>query len=397
MSVHHLWIDPSFGASGDMILGSLISLGAESSAITVQLASLGITGLAVSAENVQRCQLSCTRAVVSAPQADATHRPWSAIDGLIAAADLPPEVATGARSTFRRLAEVEARIHGTSIDEVHFHEVGAHDALADIVGAWVGWHLLGAPTVSVGAFGLGHGTVDAAHGQLPLPAPAVVDLLAGWPVRPLTIEMETVTPTGAALLTTMATHCDPAPPAGRIVATGRGAGGRDPDGYPNVVTVIALEPSVGAGLTTLMELTTNLDDVNAEVLAYTIERCLEEGAADAWTAPIGMKKGRAGHQLTVLCRPTEVETLRSLVLRETGSLGVRQRTVDRFAADRRFHTVEVLGHTIRIKTGPHGAKPEYDDCVLLARAVGLPLRQIQAAALDALQTDGGETGPIESL
>ncbi len=393
----HLWIDPSFGASGDMILGSLMSLGADSSAITAQLASLGIEGLAVSAENVQRCQLSSTRAVVSAPEVDAQHRPWSAIDGLIAAADLPPEVATGARSTFRRLAEAEASIHGTSIDEVHFHEVGAQDALADIVGAWIGWHLLGAPTVSVGAFGLGHGTVQAAHGQLPLPAPAVVELLAGWPVRPLDIEMETVTPTGAALLTTMATHRDPAPPAGTIATAGRGAGGRDPDGYPNVVTAIALASSGGPELTTMMELTTNLDDVNAEVLAHTIERCLEDGAADAWTAPISMKKGRAGQQLTVLCQPAEAEGLRSLVLQETGSLGVRQRMVHRFAADRRFHTVEVLGHPIRIKTGPFGSKPEYDDCALVARAAGLPLRHIQAAALDALRSGGGETGPHESL
>ncbi len=366
-----------------MILGALIALGADSAAITEQLAQLGVDEFSVTAETDQRCGLSCTRATVSVPVDNAEHRSWSWIDGLIEGAGLPANVVSGARATFRRLAEVEAHVHATSIDDVEFHEVGAHDAIADIVGAWIGWHLLGSPSVSVGRFGLGHGTVKAAHGQLPLPAPAVVDLLLQWPTRPVGVEMETVTPTGAALLTTMATHHDSAPPAGTIVGVGRGGGRRNPESHPNVVTAIASQTEHVTGLETMMELTTNVDDVTAEVLAYTVERCLEQGAADAWTTPIVMKKGRAAQMLTVLCKPTDAETLRQLVMRETGSLGVRQQTVERHARDRQIHEVDVLGHAIRIKAGPDGAKPEFDDCAAAARALNLPLRQIQAQALTA--------------
>ncbi len=384
MTLDHLWIDPSFGASGDMILGALIALGADSEAITRQLAQLGVHGLSVTAHSDQRCGLSCTRATVSVPVASAEHRSWSSIDALIAGvAGLPAAVEAGARATFRRLAEVEANIHGTSIDDVHFHEVGAHDSIADIVGAWTAWFLLGSPSVSVGRFGLGHGTVRAAHGQLPLPAPAVVDLLLNWPTRPVGVEMETVTPTGAALLTTMATDHDSAPPAGTIVAVGRGGGRSDPASHPNVVTAIACQTEHRPGLETLVELTTNVDDVTAEVLAYTIERCLEHGAADAWNTPIVMKKGRAGQLLTVLCHVADADGLRELVLGETGSLGIRQRTVERYAADRRFRTVDVLGQSIRVKEGPNGTKPEFDDCAAAARALNLPLREIQAKALEA--------------
>jgi uncharacterized protein (TIGR00299 family) protein len=380
-----------------MILGALISLGADSSAISTQLAELGVDGLAISTEGVQRCKLSCTRVLVSVPTDGTSHRSWSSIDTLIASSALTPAVVSGARATFRRLAEVEANIHDSAIDEVHFHEVGAHDAIADIVGTWIGWDLLGAPRVSIGNFGLGHGRVQAAHGELPLPAPAVVELLAGWPVRPLDVDMETVTPTGAALLTMMAADHDAGPPAGTIVRAGRGAGGRDPEGHPNVVTAIALATAAQADLETMAELTTNVDDVTAEVLAFTIERCLEDGAADAWITPIIMKKGRPGQQLTVLCRPAQIEDLRSRVLQETGSLGIRHTTVERYAVARRSHTVEVDGHRVRIKVGPDGAKPEFDDCAAAARVLGRPVREVQTGALKVFSSINREADPTESV
>ena len=380
----HLWFDPSFGASGDMIIGAFLALGVEEEQLNDGLAVLDLD-LRVRQTNELRCGLQSTRAIVEVPGEQHHHRSWSSIDQLLTNSGLPEPVVDGARSTFRRLGEVEASIHGTTIDEVHFHEVGGLDAIADIVGAWICWNLLGQPEVSVGAFGLGYGTVRAAHGELPLPAPAVGSLLEGFRTRPVNAQMETVTPTGAAVLTTMAAVQLNAPPAGRLLTNGRGAGGKDPKDHPNVVTAIRVSaPGVSASAEAMLELSTNVDDVTAEVLAYTIQRCLDEGAADAWTTPIVMKKGRSAQMLTVLCDAHLANGLRSIVMSETGTLGVRQRPVDRFASPRQMITVEVRGHSIRIKVGPHGAKPEFDDCAAAARALNLPLRQVQSEALDAI-------------
>lgn len=378
-----LWFDPTFGVSGDMMIGAFLSLGVSEEKLNEQLAKLNLD-LRVRRTSELRCGLQSTRAIVEVRSEQHHHRTWSSIDQMLVGSELSDAVTGGARSTFRRLGEAEAAIHGTTIDEVHFHEVGGLDAIADIVGAWICWDLMDGPAVSVGAFGLGHGTVRAAHGELPLPAPAVAALLVGWHTRPVGAQMETVTPTGAALLTTMASNQVLTPPAGLVQGVGRGAGGKNPSDHPNVVSVMHFANDEAATLEQLVELSTNVDDVTAEVVAYTIQRCLDEGAADAWATPITMKKGRSAQLLTVLCRTTEANDLRSLVMSETGTLGVRQRTVDRYAAPRQSQTVEVQGHTIRIKIGPHGAKPEFDDCVRAARDLGLPLRQIQSEALDAI-------------
>ena len=378
-----LWFDPRFGASGNMVLGCFISLGVEPAVIVAGLRTLGLEELDISAEPVLRGALSSTHVVVDAAD-HSQHRSWSEIDSRIANADLPVTVRDGARGTFRRLAEVEAGIHQVSVDQVQFHEVGALDAIADIVGSWISWHQLGEPVVTVGPFGLGHGTVGAAHGTLPLPAPAVLQLLVGVSVHPVDVAMETVTPTGAAILTSMASGFSPGPPAGTITAAGRGAGGRDPAGHPNVLTVIRMAAEHNedsAALTTLMELTTNLDDVTAEIMAHTVARCLQYGAADAWITPIVMKKGRPAHLLSVLCQPNEAKAFRELVMAETGTLGVRQRRVERFASLRSFETVDVEGHQIRIKVGPFGAKPEFEDLVAAAEALDSTPRSIGQQAL----------------
>ncbi|NNF55844.1 MAG: nickel pincer cofactor biosynthesis protein LarC [Acidimicrobiales bacterium] len=378
-----LWFDPRFGASGNMVLGCFISLGVEPALITSGLASLGVEGIDISATTVRRGSLRSTHAAV-AVQDSSTHRSWSEIDQRIADSELPVRVRDGARQTFRRLAEVEADIHDVPVTEVHFHEVGALDAIADIVGSWISWNQLAQPEVTVGSFGLGHGTVEAAHGTLPLPAPAVVELLLHANVHPLQVAMETVTPTGAAILMSMATGFRPGPPAGSITATGRGAGGRDPTGYPNVLTAIRLtspQTAPSSASSSMMELSTNLDDVTAEVLAHTVARCLEAGAADAWVTPIVMKKGRPGHLLSVLCQPSDTQVLCQLVMTETGTLGVRLRSVDRVASERSFETVLVEGHQIRIKLGPLGAKPEFEDLVTAAKALGSTPRAIGQLAL----------------
>jgi len=385
---NRLWFDPGFGAAGDMLLGALLGLGAPVDEVRAGLAGLGVDGWSLGHETVLRCSLASSRAVVDTTEGH-HHRTWSSIDALLAEADLPSTVAAGARATFRRLGEVEAGIHRVDIDQVHFHEVGAIDAIVDIVGCWLAVDLLGVTEVSAGPVGLGSGTTRAAHGQLPVPAPATADLLVGAPVRPVQVEAETVTPTGAALLAAMVSETGGAwgpIPAGRLLATARGAGGRDPDGYPNVVTAHLLD-----GLVTpsdhrpeaAVELTTNLDDIAPEVIGHVIGRAIEAGADDAWATPVVMKKNRPGVTLSVLCHPDRLPELQQLVFAETGTLGLRVRPVDKRILDRRFESVVVHDQPIRIKIGPHGAKPEHDDLVAAATATGLPLRRLAVEAISA--------------
>ena len=400
-----LWLDPTFGASGDMLLGALGGLLEEPLVALSALGRLGIDGYEVSFETVVRCGLTSTRAIVVTDDHhhdghhhddhhhQREHRRWSEIDALLARSDLPDRVVVGARSTFRLLGEVEAAQHDVPIDEVQFHEVGAVDAIVDIVGSWLLLDELRgdrSTTITVGPVGLGHGVVTAAHGLLPLPAPATVALLRGRPTHPLDIAFETCTPTGAALLVSMADDWGPLP-AGSLGRSARGAGGKDPAAHPNVVTAIVVEQadSVEHGPTTeqfaVIErrtlLETNVDDVSPEVLGHLIDEVLKGGADDAWITPILMKKGRPAHEVKVLCRPELAARMVRLLMVETGTLGVRSRVVDRYAAQRHVTTVHVDGHEIRVKVGPFGAKPEHDDLVRVAEATGRPLRQVSADAV----------------
>ncbi|MDH3296101.1 MAG: nickel pincer cofactor biosynthesis protein LarC, partial [Acidimicrobiia bacterium] len=353
---HNLWLDPTFGASGDMILGALVGLGASLDKIRDGLSTLPIDGWTLTGSTVQRGSLSASRIEVVTDQSP-HHRPWSSIDAMLASAALHPEVIDGARATFRALGQAEAAIHGVTIDEVHFHEVGSVDAIVDIVGAWLALDLLEVTTVTCGPIGLGHGTVSAAHGPLPLPAPATAALLQGAMIQPLDVEAETVTPTGAALLTTMASSFGPIP-AGVLRSMARGAGGRNPEHHPNVVSAYLVEsggteagPGSGRNgviVTPAVILQTNLDDVTGETVAHTIARCLELGAGDAWAHPIVMKKGRPGVELNVLASSSLVGTLRQVIFTETGSLGLRTLPVTKYAQPREFHTVDIDGFTVRI-------------------------------------------------
>ncbi len=442
-----LWLDPGFGASGDMMLGTLIGLGAPIEAIRSGLDKLGVDGWSLDSEPTLRCSLSATRALVQtdednlgdSPDHDhdtdhghdadhdhdsshstghghAAHRSWSSIDALLAGAGLSARVESGSRATFRRLGEVEAGIHGIDIDQVRFHEVGAVDAIVDIVGAWLALDALNIERVICGPVGVGHGTVEAAHGRLPIPAPATADLLAGAAIQPIDVAAETITPTGAALLVTMADGWGSIP-TGQLVRSARGAGGRDPEHYPNVLTGYLVDssdqparpntesgPATETGPTTetggpspaaarqveAVVLTTNLDDATPEVVGHTINRCLAAGADDAWAAPIIMKKGRPGVELKVLCSPDLAARLRQLLFAETGTLGVRMGPVDKFMLDRSFTEVTVRGHTIVIKVGPFGAKPEYEDLAAASEALDVPVRTLATEALEAYaaQTDG---------
>ena len=403
-----LWLDPGFGASGDMLLGTLVGLGVSVEELRADVEQLGVAGWSLHESTVERAGIGATRVEVrlssttdadSPPAGAARHRSWSSIDELIAASTLPVDVIDGARRTFRLLGEVEAGIHGVDIDEVHFHEVGAVDAIVDIVATWAALHRLGITEVHAGPVGLGSGaTVSTAHGELPVPAPATLEVLLGVPVVGLTTPSESVTPTGAALLRSVVTTWGPIP-TGALRATARGAGGRNPSTHPNVLTGILIEPepdpdsaldpdpAAASGsdgqIVPAVVLATNIDDATGETLGHTLDRLLEAGADDAWLIPIGMKKSRPGHELRVLCRPDLVDELRRIVFAETGTLGIRTEVVRKQVLPRHVGIVHVRGHEIRIKVGPHSAKPEHDDLAAVARATGVSLRQLGAEALEA--------------
>ncbi|MGI9611595.1 MAG: nickel pincer cofactor biosynthesis protein LarC [Acidimicrobiales bacterium] len=381
-----LWLDPGFGASGDMLLGVLVGLGVPVDDLRSDLAELGVEGWSLEESAVQRAGIDATRVEVRLnDDASSTHhRSWSSIDRLLAdASHLTDRVRCGARQTFRMLGEVEAGIHGVSIDEVHFHEVGAVDAIVDIVATWAALDRLGVSAVHAGPIGLGSGgTVSTAHGQLPVPAPATLKLLEGLPIAGLDSPSESVTPTGAALLAT-AVDTWGAIPSGHLIASARGAGGRNPDTHPNAITGILIETAAKAATdaapeqtVTAIVLATNIDDATPEILGHTLNRLLEAGADDAWLVPIGMKKSRPGHELRVLCSPDLASDLRHIIFTETGTLGIRSETIAKHMLPRRFETVEVHGHKIRVKVGPYSSKPEYEDLVEASRATGIPIHQL---------------------
>lgn len=402
-----LWIDPSFGASGDMLLGAI---GAHLSGAERDLSALDTLDIgtySVTWTSAIRNGLSSERAIVETATHE-SHKSWSSIDRQLASAELPDPVKAGARATFRRLGEIEAAQHGVDLDDVHFHEVGAADAIVDIVGVWLLVDRLAPDRIIVGPVGLGHGTVVAAHGTLPLPAPATAALLVGSPVTSLDVAAETCTPTGAALLVTLADEWG-ALPSGVLGQTHRGAGGRNPETHPNVVTTTLVEVNTskidtskidassidgGTGVDAVV-IEANLDDVTGEVLGHTIEVLLAAGADDAWVQPITMKKGRPGHLLGTLCRPELVDELRHVISAETGSLGTRVRQVVKHPLPRSFGVVEIRGHEIAIKAGPHRAKPEHDDLVAVSAATGVPIRVLAEEALAAWATPALDDDAVE--
>jgi pyridinium-3,5-bisthiocarboxylic acid mononucleotide nickel chelatase len=396
-----LWIDPRFGASGDMLLGALIGAGADQSLVIAGLDGLGLDGWSITVNSVLRGGISATRAHVDAPE-QTTERHWSKIDQLIANSRLPAAVIAGSRSTFRRLGDVEAAQHDVDIDHVHFHEVGALDSIVDIVGVWIAVGLLGVDEIVVGPVGLGHGTVETAHGRLPLPAPATAALLVGSPIVALDVSMETVTPTGAALLATLADRWGSLP-GGMLEAVSRGAGSKDPAVHPNVVTMMitATQGSPNADHATTEQavvISTNVDDVTPEVLAYAVSRLMAAGASDAWVTPATMKKGRPAHVVEVLSPLALVDELSNLLMRETGSLGTRSMVVTKHVLSRSITSVQVRGATVAVKVGPHGAKPEHDDLAALATRLGVPLRilAIEAQAAIAATARLSPSGPPEA-
>ena len=365
-----------------MALGALVDAGADHNDIISMLNKLEIDDWTINFEKVLRCGQSGTKANVLTTETH-VHRTASDITDLIKKAELPERVTRRALDTFETLAVAEGQLHNMKPSEVHFHEVGAIDSIIDIVGTCAALETLNVDEIWSSAVTTGTGTVRAAHGEIPIPAPATVKLLQGAPIKGTNIPFELTTPTGAALLAAMTVSWGPMPSM-KIETTGFGAGERDLDGQPNLTQVVigeAVETIQLGQPVSLLEV--NVDDATGETLAHTIACCLEVGAFDAWITPIVMKKGRPAHTVSVLCSETEIEKISKVLTSETGSLGVRSQTLQRWPAAREFQTVEVEGHIIGVKVTSGRAKIEHDDAVKAAQALGIPLREILSRAEEA--------------
>lgn len=382
------WFHCFAGIAGDMALGSLLDAGADGNEVLALLRRLPFGGWALDTEAVLHGGIAATRAVVTVTDAQ-TERTYTDIVRLVEDARLPERVEARSLAVFANLAAVEARLHRQPVDRVHFHEVGGHDSIIDVVGTVAALEVLGVDEVEASPVAVGSGTVRTAHGQLPNPVPAVVALLTGAPIWGRPIPVELTTPTGAALLATLASAFGPMP-AVHLTATGFGAGTREIDGLPNCTQVVVGTrtggPTGSAGTDDLgpgqpvAHLEANVDDATGEQLAHAVGTLLEAGAHDAWLTPVIMKKGRPGTVVHVLCDPVSVSRLRGVLGSETGTLGVRGTTLERWPAARTFGAVEVDGHTVAIKVGGGRAKAEHDDAARAARALGLPLRQVSTRA-----------------
>ena len=381
----HAHIEPFCGASGDMLLGALVDAGLALTQLKADIATLRLPELAVAAERVDQAGIAATRISIAAPE-QRTHRHLPDILDILRASTLPAPVRSRAEAVFQVLAEAEARVHDVPVEQVHFHEVGALDAIADVVGVVAGLARLGVTTLSCRALPVSHGTVRCAHGLLPVPAPAVLRLMDGLPTEPLDVSGETVTPTAAALLRVLVDSWAPAP-AMRITGQGYGAGTRE---FPraNVLCLMLGEREPGLTADTLVLLSSNIDDMNPEWLPGVLERLLAGGARDAWLTPILMKKGRPAHTLNVLADPMRSAQLRRLMLTHTSTLGVREQTVARHSLPRESATVTTPWGTVRMKVatlpdGTRRAAPEYEDCRALSESAEVPMADVYAAAAAA--------------
>jgi uncharacterized protein (TIGR00299 family) protein len=394
------WFHCFAGIAGDMALGSLLDAGADLEEVRTLLRRLPVDGWTIDAVATMRCGLAATHAGVRAEDTPVV-RTHAHIAGMIEAARLPPRVQRRALATFAVLAEVEGQLHRRHPSQVHFHEVGGIDAIVDVVGTCAALELLDIDVVRASAVATGTGMVRAAHGLLPNPAPAVVGLLATVeaPTYGRETPLELTTPTGAALLAALVGRGGFGPmPSLAVSAVGYGAGTRELDGMPNVTQVVigTAVDRIGTGSQPLALLEANLDDATGETLAHAVAALLDAGAADAWIAPIVMKKGRPGHLVAALCDLALVDRVGAVLVRETGSLGVRTTTVERWAATRTFQQVDVDGEHVQVKVSPGRTKAEFDDAARVASLVDRPAREVvqlaeEAWRRQALQpTDGPE-------
>lgn len=377
------YLDCASGISGDMTLGALVDAGVELARLNEAVQSLGLPGCRLVAQEVKKKGFRATQVTVEY-EPEHKHRHLHHIVAMIDQGRLTDRQKDLARRIFHRLAEAEAKVHGTTIEKVHFHEVGAADSIADIVGAAVGWDLLGAERLIVSPVPTGTGKVKIAHGECSIPAPATAELLRGVPLAESSVPFELTTPTGAAILAVLADGYGPLP-AMQIDRIGWGAGQRELENQPNVLRLF-----VGVAVETfpadeIWVLETNLDDVSGELIAYCTARLWEAGALDVYTTAIQMKKNRPGTKLTVLCQAAQVQPIEEIVFAETTSLGVRRWPASRHVLHRRPHQVHTEWGPVEGKLGWLPGRtprfsPEYEACRRIAAERGLPLHTVYETA-----------------
>jgi uncharacterized protein (TIGR00299 family) protein len=412
-----LWLDATAGASGDMILGALIDLGAPLATVKRAIASLRLRDVRVRRRGVPRGAVAATKidVLVAGRAHDDQHvhvdpprgrhgRTMGDIRKILASAPLATTVRDRALAVFRRLVEAEGEAHGVAPGRVHLHEAGAADAIADVVGVCAALHAIGPDRIVVSPLTTGSGTVTCAHGLYPVPGPATGLLLRGAPITGIEAEGERLTPTGAAILTTIA-HEYGGPPPMTVVAVGHGAGARDYPERPNVVRAMLGERAAveragpGPRIPQVLVVEFTVDDATPQVLAYATERLFAAGALDVHTTPVQMKKGRAGHQITALTHIEHFDAVTRAALTETTTLGLRYHLEARIELERSVERARTPYGPIRVKVGRlDGAEihatPEYDDCAAAARKHGVPLIRVQQAALTAgrdAKRGGGRT------
>jgi len=381
------FVDCFAGISGDMLLGALIDAGAPVDNLLYGLETLPISGWELKIERVRKGAIAATSVSVIVNEKQ-PERYLSDIESIVFASQLPEKVKEQSLKVFRLLAEAEAKVHGIGVNEVHFHEVGAVDSIVDIVGSVYALHLLGVQAVYASALPFSRGRVKTLHGDLPVPAPATMELLCGVPTYPLDIEVELVTPTGAALLKALANEFGMPPPfTPRKV--GYGAGKRDLP-FPNVLRVIVgdMPDNVALERERLVVVETNLDDMTGEMAGFAMERLLTAGVRDVWVVPAQMKKNRPAIVLSVLCDHEKLPTVLQILLRETTTLGARVQEVERLCLPREIWEVTTPYGTVKVKVAKLGDEivniaPEYEDCRRLALERGVPLKEVMSAAIVA--------------
>jgi pyridinium-3,5-bisthiocarboxylic acid mononucleotide nickel chelatase len=387
------YFDCFSGVSGDMVLGALVDAGCDLEHLRAELRGLRVTGWDVSAEKVTRNGIAATSVHVKADDQQ-KHRSLSTVLDILEGSRLVSTVRDRAAAIFTKLGEAEARVHDVPLERIHFHEVGAVDAIVDIVGSCIGFRALDIEKFACSPLNVGGGTTRMAHGILPVPAPATADLLRGKPTYSNGAQKELVTPTGAAIVATICDSFGPQPPM-TVSAIGYGAGTADLEGQPNVLRMMigeATEMAVAGFNEEIAVVEANLDDMNPQIYGYFLEKALAAGALDVYTTPVQMKKNRPGTLLTVLCKPHDTNTMMSLIFAETTTFGARTYRAQRRTLPRESVKVTTSYGDVRIKISRVNGRilhfaPEYDDCRKLAAEKNVPLQRVISEALRRCELD----------
>jgi uncharacterized protein (TIGR00299 family) protein len=381
-----VYFDCFAGVSGDMLVGGLLDLGVDLEALKLHLSSLGLAGYDIKSGRVKRSGVAAIKFDVDVEESSQPARRLADIRGMIQRSELSEVTKGRSIRIFERLAEAEAHVHGVGVDQVHFHEVGAVDSIVDVVGAVLGFEMLGIDRFFSSPLRVGRGMVKTEHGLLPIPAPATAELLRGVPVYAGELDGEYVTPTGAAILTSLCESFGPMPSL-KIDRIGYGAGSRDPDGFPNALRVVIAEAGEGhrSSAERVLVIETNIDDMSPQVYGFVMEQAFALGALDVFFTPVQMKKDRPGVLLTVLCEQAKLDALCELLLSETTTLGVRYYEAARRVLERAVEAVQTPYGAVNIKVAREGNRtlhfqPEFEDCARLASEAGVSLIEIQDRA-----------------